>query len=248
MENIQGKVIVITGASSGIGEATAKKLAREGARVVLGARRTDRLQQLASSIKKNGGEALYKETDVTSYQDVKDLVNMAIENYHRVDVLFNNAGLMPLSLLRDLKVEQWERMIDVNIKGVLHGIAAVLPIMREQKSGHIINTDSVAGHSVSPGGAVYSGTKFAVRAIAEGLRKEESPDSTIRVTNISPGAVLTELPGTITDPVLKKQISEKEQTIGLSADDIANAVAYAISQPDNVAINEVLVRPTKQEN
>lgn len=248
MENIQGKVIVITGASSGIGEATAKKMAAEGAKVVLGARRTDRLEDLVSLINKNGGEAVCKKTDVTSAREVKELVNLAVEKYHRVDVLFNNAGLMPLSPLKDLKVDEWDRMIDVNIKGVLYGIAAVLPIMREQKSGHIINTDSVAGHVVSPGGAVYSGTKFAVRAIAEGLRKEESPNSLIRVTNISPGAVLTELPNSITDLELKKHIMEKEKDHGISAEDIANAVAYAVGQPDSVAINEVLVRPTTQTN
>lgn len=248
MENIQGKVIVITGASSGIGEATAKKLAGEGAKVVLGARRLERLEELVSYIHKNGGEAVCKETDVTSAQEVKALVDTAIEKYQRVDVLFNNAGLMPLSCLRDLKINEWERMIDVNIKGVLYGIAAVLPIMREQKSGHIINTDSVAGHVVSPGGAVYSGTKFAVRAIAEGLRKEESPESLIRVTNISPGAVLTELPNTITDSELKKHIMDKEKYHGITAEDIANAVAYAVSQPDNVVINEILVRPTTQMN
>lgn len=249
MDNIKGKVIVITGASSGIGEATARKLSAEGGKVVLGARRTERLEKLAADLRKAGGEVAFQQTDVTNKTDVQALVQTAVEKYGHVDVLFNNAGLMPLSPLRDLKVEEWERMIDVNIKGVLYGIAAVLPMMREQKSGHIINTDSVAGYAVSPGGwAVYSGTKFAVRAIAEGLRLEESPYSGIRVTNVSPGAVQTELPSTITDPKIKKQVEEKEKFRGIKPEAIATAVAYAISQPDEVAINEVIVRPTAQQN
>ncbi|WP_028984265.1 SDR family oxidoreductase [Sporolactobacillus terrae] len=249
MDNIKGKVIVITGASSGIGEATARKLSLEGGKVVLGARRTERLEKLAADLRKAGGEVAFQQTDVTNKTDVQALVQTAVEKYGHVDVLFNNAGLMPLSPLRDLKVEEWERMIDVNIKGVLYGIAAVLPMMREQKSGHIINTDSVTGYAVSPGGwAVYSGTKFAVRAIAEGLRLEESPYSGIRVTNVSPGAVQTELPSTITDPKIKKQVEEKEKFRGIKPEAIATAVAYAISQPDEVAINEVIVRPTAQQN
>ncbi|WP_028977585.1 SDR family oxidoreductase [Sporolactobacillus terrae] len=249
MDNINGKIIVITGASSGIGEATARKLSAEGGTVVLGARRTERLEKLAADLRKAGGEVAFQQTDVSNKMDIQALVQTAVEKYGHVDVLFNNAGLMPLSPLRDLKVEEWERMIDVNIKGVLYGIAAVLPMMREQKSGHIINTDSVAGYAVSPGGwAVYSGTKFAVRAIAEGLRLEESPYSGIRVTNVSPGAVQTELPSTITDPKLKKQVEEKEKFRGIKPEAIANAVAYAISQPDEVAINEVIVRPTAQQN
>ncbi|BBN97915.1 SDR family oxidoreductase [Sporolactobacillus terrae] len=249
MDNIKGKVIVITGASSGIGEATARKLSVEGGKVVLGARRTERLEKLAADLRKAGGEVAFQQTDVTNKTDVQALVQTAVEKYGHVDVLFNNAGLMPLSPLRDLKVEEWERMIDVNIKGVLYGIAAVLPMMREQKSGHIINTDSVAGYAVSPGGwAVYSGTKFAVRAIAEGLRLEESPYSGIRVTNVSPGAVQTELPSTITDPKIKKQVEEKEKFRGIKPEAIATAVAYAISQSDEVAINEVIVRPTAQQN
>ncbi|QAA21653.1 SDR family oxidoreductase [Sporolactobacillus terrae] len=249
MDNIKGKVIVITGASSGIGEATARKLSLEGGKVVLGARRTERLEKLAADLRKAGGEVAFQQTDVTNKTDVQALVQTAVEKYGHVDVLFNNAGLMPLSPLRDLKVEEWERMIDVNIKGVLYGIAAVLPMMREQKSGHIINTDSVAGYAVSRGGwAVYSGTKFAVRAIAEGLRLEESPYSGIRVTNVSPGAVQTELPSTITDPKIKKQVEEKEKFRGIKPEAIATAVAYAISQSDEVAINEVIVRPTAQQN
>lgn len=249
MEQIKDKVVVITGASSGIGEATARKLADEGAKLVLGARRTDKLEALVSEIISNGGDAYYQKTDVTSKEDVQSLINLAVKKYGRIDVLYNNAGLMPLSPLRDLKVDEWEYMIDVNIKGVLYGIAAALPIMRSQNSGHIINTDSVAGFAVNPGGwAVYSGTKFAVRAIAEGLRLEESPYSGIRVTDISPGAVQTELPTTITDPELKKQVEEKEKFNGIKPEAIANAVAYAISQPDDVSINEVIIRPTAQRN
>lgn len=249
MENIRNKVIVITGASSGIGEATARKLADAGAKIVLGARRTEKLKTLVAEIRNDGGKADYQKTDVTKKEDVQALINLAFKKYQRVDVLYNNAGLMPLSPLRDLKIDEWESMIDVNIKGVLYGIAGVLPIMRQQKSGHIINTDSVAGYAVNPGGwAVYSATKFAVRAIAEGLRLEESPYSGIRVTNISPGAVQTELPGTITDPTIKKQVEEKEKLRGIKPEAIAEAVAYAISQPDEVAINEVIVRPTVQQN
>lgn len=249
MDNVKGKVIVITGASSGIGSATATLLASKGAKVILGARREQNLADLAATITKDGGTAFYKKTDVSKKEDVQALVNFAIEKYKRVDVLFNNAGLMPLSPLRDLKVNEWERMVDVNIKGVLYGIASVLPIMREQKSGHIINTDSVAGYAVSPNGwAVYSGTKFAVRAIAEGLRLEESPYSRIRVTNISPGAVQTGLPSTITDEKLRKQVEEKEELRGIKPEAIANAVLYAISQPDEVAVNEIIVRPTLQLN
>lgn len=248
MDLVQGKIVVITGASSGIGSATAKLLASEGAKVILGARREEKLADLAAEINKNGGTAFYKKTDVAKREDVQALVNLAMEKFERVDVIFNNAGLMPLSPLRALKVDEWERMIDVNIKGVLYGIAAVLPIMRKQQSGHIINTDSVAGHAVNPNVAVYSGTKYAVRAIAEGLRLEESPYSNIRVTNISPGAVLTELPSTITDETIKKQVEEKEKNRGIQPEAIADAVLYAINQPSDVAINEVIIRPTLQKN
>jgi NADP-dependent 3-hydroxy acid dehydrogenase YdfG len=203
---VAGKVVVITGASSGIGEATARLLARHGARVVVGARRAERLEALVSGIRAAGGTAEYQTVDVTKREQVEALVNRARRTYGRVDVVVNNAGIMPLSLLEQLKVDEWDRMIDVNIKGVLYGIAAGLPIMREQKSGHFVNISSLAGHRVLPTGAVYSGTKFAVRAISQGLRQEASPD--IRVTLISPGVVESELGATTTDAETRKRIEE----------------------------------------
>lgn len=244
---IKGKVVVITGASSGIGEATAELLAAHGAKVVLGARREDRLQALVQQLKAAGGEAAYQVTDVTKQAEVKALVDLAQQRYGRVDVMFNNAGLMPLSPLNQLKVAEWERMIDVNIKGVLYGIAAVLPVMEAQNGGQIIATDSVAGHVTSEGSAVYCGTKYAVKAIIDGLRKEET-DHHIRTMLISPGAVETELYATITDQAIHDATYQREREIGLKAVDIANAVAYAIDQPDNVGINEILIRPTAQKN
>src|ERR1051326_8589043 len=197
--NIEGKVIVITGASSGLGEAAARHLSEQGAIVVLGARRVDRIQSLAEELTKNGGKALAIATDVTQYDQVKALVDAAVKTYGRIDVIINNAGLMPQSPLERLKIDDWDRMIDVNIKGVLYGIGAALPYMKEQKAGHIINVSSVAGHKVRPGGAVYSATKHAVRVISEGLRQEVKPYN-LRTTVISPGAVDTELPNTITEP------------------------------------------------
>lgn len=207
MDNIKGKVIAITGASSGLGEATARLLAAEGATVVLGARRMDRLQALAEEVKTRGGNALALATDVTVFNQVKNLVDTAVQAYGRIDVLLNNAGLMPHSPLERLKIEDWNRTIDVNIKGVLYGIAAALPHMKAQKSGHIINVSSVAGHKVSPAGAVYAATKHAVRALSEGLRQEVKPYN-IRTTVISPGAVATELPGSITEADVAERISE----------------------------------------
>jgi NADP-dependent 3-hydroxy acid dehydrogenase YdfG len=197
--NIEGKVVVITGASSGLGEATARLLSAEGASVVLGARRVERIQYLASELTGSGGKALAVATDVTDSDQVKKLVEAAVQTYGRIDVMLNNAGLMPHSPLERLKVEDWDRMIDVIIKGVLYGIAAALPYMKEQKTGHIINISSVAGHKVGPGGAVYSATKTAVRVLSEGLRHEVKPYN-IRTTVISPGAVATELPASATEP------------------------------------------------
>jgi len=185
MSNLNGKVIIITGASSGIGEATAKLLAKNGARVVLGARRTDRLEAIAKDIRAEGGTVEYQALDVTQRSQMEDLVQFAQSKFDRVDVLINNAGIMPLSALDQLKVEEWDKMIDVNIKGVLYGIAAALPVMKAQKSGQIINLSSIGGHAVSPTAAVYCATKFAVGAISEGLRQEVGGD--IRVTVISPG-------------------------------------------------------------
>jgi NADP-dependent 3-hydroxy acid dehydrogenase YdfG len=244
---IEGKVVVITGASSGIGEAAARVLAKRGAKVVLSARRTERLEQAVKEIRDAGGDAVYLNGDVTSKEDMKSLADFAIQHYHRIDVWVNNAGLMPLSYLNKLKIDEWDQMIDVNIKGVLYGIAAALPIMEKQRAGHIINVSSVAGHRVGLGGAVYSGTKFAVRAITEGLRMEVSPSSNIRTTIISPGMVETELLHTITDEdamqALKSRASMQHP---LRGEDIANAIAYAIEQPESVAVNEVLIRPTEQ--
>ncbi|WP_343584567.1 SDR family oxidoreductase [Herbaspirillum sp.] len=241
-DNIKDKVVVITGASSGLGEAAARHLATLGARLVLGARRVDRLEKLAGEINA-GGEAVVA-TDVTRLEEVQRLVERAIKIYGRVDVLLNNAGLMPSSMLEKLHVDEWDRMIDVNIKGVLHGIAAVLPHMVRQKSGHIINVSSVAGHKVGAGGAVYAATKHAVRALSEGLRQEVKPHN-IRTTIVSPGAVATELTQTITDPDIAagmKAVYER----AISADSFARVVAFAISQPEDIDINEVLFRPTSQ--
>ena len=243
--NIAGKVVVITGASSGLGEATARRLSAEGASVVLGARRVDRLQTLAGELTGGGGKAVACATDVTDRHQVKRLVDTAVETYGRVDVMINNAGLMPQSLLERLKIDEWDRMVDVNIKGVLYGVAAALPYMTRQKSGHFINVSSVAGHKVRQGGTVYSATKHAVRVISEGLRQEVKPYN-IRTTIISPGAVDTELPDTITDPGVAVAMRKFYDDIAIPADSFARAVLFAMSQPDDVDINEILFRPTRQ--
>ncbi|GAK48259.1 short-chain dehydrogenase/reductase SDR [Secundilactobacillus oryzae JCM 18671] len=241
------KVIVITGASSGIGEATAKKLADNGNQVVVSARREDRLKQLVAKIEAAGGQAVYHVTDVTKREEVADLAKFAVDTYGKIDVWMNNAGLMPQSTLDRYKIDEWDRMIDVNIKGVLYGIAAALPYMREQKSGHIINTSSVAGHAVHPGGSVYSATKFAVRVISEGLRQEEAlAESNIRISVISPGAVATELPDTITDPDTKKRVDKLYEDFAIDAERVAAAVQYAVDAPADTAINEIVIRPTSQ--
>lgn len=245
-EGIAGKVVVITGASSGLGEAAARLLAARGAAVVLGARRVDRIQALADELAAAGGKALAVETDVTDRAQVRRLVDAAVEAFGRVDVIINNAGLMPQSLLEKLKVDEWERMVDVNLKGVLYGIAAALPHMIRQRSGHVINVSSVAGHKVGPGSAVYAATKHAVRALSEGLRQEMTPHG-IRSTIISPGAVVTELPSTITDPDALGRVEKLYADVGIPADSFARAVAFAIAQPEEVDINEILFRPTRQE-
>ena len=246
MLNVEEKVVILTGASSGIGEATAKVLANKGAKVVLSARREERLRKLKSEIEKQGGTVEYKVTDVTSQQEVEELASFTLDNFGQIDVLINNAGFMPLSYLHEKRVTEWEQMIDVNIKGVLYGIAAVLPYMRTRKQGHIINVSSVAGHIAFPSSAVYSGAKFAVRAITEGLRQEEV-ENNVRTTIISPGAVDTELVNCISNQEIKKGIEEQIMEFGLPAEAIANSILYAISQPDNIAVNEIIVRPTKQE-
>lgn len=243
---IAGKVVVITGASSGLGEATARHLSGQGATVVLGARRVERLELLARELTGNGAKALAMATDVTRSDQVKRLVDAAVETFGRIDVMLNNAGLMPNSPIERLKVEDWSRTIDVNIKGVLYGIAAALPHMQRQKSGHIINVSSVAGHKIRPGGAVYSATKFAVRALSEGLRQEVKPYN-IRTTVISPGAVESELPDSITEPDVAKGMREFYAAVAIPADSFARAVAFAMSQPEDMDINEILFRPTRQE-
>ena len=243
-EGIKDKVVVITGASSGLGEAAARRLAKDGAKLVLGARRLDRLRALAKALSLRDDAVV--QTDVSKYDEVKRLVDHAVKLHGRLDVMINNAGLMPQSLLQRLKIDEWDRMIDVNIKGVLYGIAAALPVMQAQKSGHIINVSSVAGHKVRPGGTIYSATKSAVRVISEGLRQEVKPYN-IRTTIISPGAVESELPDSITDPDIGAAISKFYKETAISADSFANMVAFAMSQPDDVDINEILFRPTRQE-
>jgi len=245
MKNIKEKVVVITGASSGLGEATARMLSAQGATVVLGARRIERLQKLADELTANGGQALALATDVTDHDQVKSLVDAAVQKYGRIDVMINNAGLMPHSPLERLKIDDWNRTIDVNIKGVLYGIAAALPYMKQQKAGHIINVSSVAGHKVTPNGAVYCATKHAVRALSEGLRVEVKPYN-IRTTIISPGAVTTELPDSVTEPDVADKIHKFYKDTAIPADSFARAVVFAMSQPDDVDINEILFRPTSQ--
>ncbi|EKZ95358.1 putative dehydrogenase [Cupriavidus sp. HMR-1] len=242
MIGIENKVVVITGASSGLGEATARVLAAAGARVVLGARRVDRLEALAAELGISKDAVL--KTDVTDRSQVQRLVERATSLHGRLDVLLNNAGLMPSSMLERLHVDEWERMVDVNIKGVLFGIAAALPVMTEQKAGHIINVSSVAGHKVGPGGTVYAATKHAVRVISEGLRQEVKPYN-IRTTILSPGAVATELTQTITDPDIAAGMA-KTYANAISSDAFARAVVFAMSQPEDVDINEILFRPTNQ--
>jgi NADP-dependent 3-hydroxy acid dehydrogenase YdfG len=240
MSNIQGKVVLITGASSGIGEGAARLLAARGAHVVLGARRVDRLDALAAELTAAGGSVRVRALDVTDRADVQDFADFARAEFGRVDVIVNNAGVMPLSAIEALKVDEWDRMIDVNIRGVLHGIAAVLPGMQAQGFGQVINISSIGGLAVSPTAAVYCATKFAVRAISDGLRQESD---TIRVTVICPGVVESELADTISDPVAREGMKAYRR-IAIQPDAIARAVAYAIEQPADVDVNEIVVRPT----
>jgi NADP-dependent 3-hydroxy acid dehydrogenase YdfG len=240
MQGIAGKVVAITGASSGIGEATARVLAAAGAHVVIGARRADRLQRLADEIGANGGSARARSLDVTQRADMDAFARYAHEEFGRLDVLVNNAGIMPLSPLEALKVDEWDRMVDVNIKGVLYGIAAALPLMNAQGYGQIVNLSSIGGHRVWPTCAVYSATKFAVRAISDGLRQETDR---IRVTVISPGTTASELADTITDPG-SQEAMVAFRAITISAEAVANAIAYAIGQPEDVDVSEVVIRPT----
>lgn len=244
MSQVSGKSVIITGASSGIGEATAKMLAERGAKLMLAARREDKLDKLVAEIEANGGTASYQVVDVTKQSQVQALADETLKQYGKIDVMLNNAGIMPLSRLDQLLVEEWERTIDINIKGVLYGIAAVLPAMQRAQSGHIINISSVAGHVVFPNAAVYCGTKFAVRAITEGLRKEVGKD--IRCTIISPGAIDTELTHHISDEEASKGVNQLYK-LAIGAEAVASAIAYAIEQPKEVDINEILLRPTAQE-
>lgn len=241
---IENKVVVITGASSGIGEATALLLAERGAKVVLGARGAERLEALATHISNGGGEAVYARTDVRRREDLCNLVNLACERYGKLDVLVSNAGVMPISPLEDLCVEDWEDMIDVNIKGVLYGIAAALPIFRKQGSGHFVNIASVAGHKTVPNQSVYSGTKFAVRAISEGLRQEAGDK--LRVTIISPGIVQTNFTEGMTNPALRDQLAAIRDKLAMTPDAVARAIGFAIEQPADIDVNEIVIRPTAQ--
>eukprot|EP01098_Paradermamoeba_levis_P009056 TRINITY_DN3750_c0_g1_i1.p1 TRINITY_DN3750_c0_g1~~TRINITY_DN3750_c0_g1_i1.p1 ORF type:complete len:253 (-),score=85.50 TRINITY_DN3750_c0_g1_i1:89-847(-) len=249
--SLKGRTAIITGASSGIGRAVALALAHEGCKVAIAARRQDKLDELKQEIEKTGGVVLVKQTDVVNRQQVKDLVAETIKTFGHVDILINNAGIMPLTLLKNLHEDEWEKTIDVNVKGVLNGIGAVLPHMLERNSGDIINISSDAGRKVFSGGAIYCGSKWALEAITQGLRLE-TEGTKIRVTSIQPGGTYSELGNSITDsdPILKKNGEEymsKVQKL-LAGEDIARAVVYAATQPENCAINEILVRPTNQRN
>lgn len=244
-DNIAGKVVLITGGSSGLGEATARHLAAQGAKVAIAARRRDRLDEIISELTAQGQTARAYTLDVTKRSEVEETVAAVTRDFGRLDVLVNNAGLMAIAPIQKLMVDEWDRMIDINIKGVLYGVAAALPVFEKQKSGHVINLSSVAGLKVfAPGGTVYSGTKFAVRAISEGLRQEAG--NTFRVTSIEPGAVQSELKSGSGDTDSRKTVEEFYK-MAIPADSVARAIAFAISQPDDVDINEIVLRPTKQE-
>ena len=244
-ENIAGKVVVITGASSGLGEATARLLSKQGATVVLAARRANRINALADELNHAGGTAMAVATDVADREQMNQLIHSTVENFGKVDVMLNNAGLMPLAPLEKLKTDEWDQMIDVNIKGVLNGIAAALPYMMGQKGGHFINVSSVYGHKLGPDATVYCATKFAVRALSEGLRQEVKPYN-IRTTVISPGAVATELLEHISDQEIQSQTKQFVNQIAVPAETFARMVAFAINEPADVDVNEILFRPTAQ--
>jgi NADP-dependent 3-hydroxy acid dehydrogenase YdfG len=244
---IKGKVAIVTGGSSGIGYATALALSRAGARVAAGARRTDRLESLKKEIESSGGETMVQALDVTKKAECDAFVDAVAKKWGSIDILVNNAGLMPLSFFKNMKVDEWDRMIDVNIKGVLYCTAAAVPHMMAKKSGHIVNISSIAGRVVFPAGSVYCATKHAVTAFSEGLRQELSTRSNIRVTCIEPGVVDTELNDTITDASLQKFVEAAKQMQSLHADDIANAIVFAVDSPAHMNVNEIMVRPTAQE-
>lgn len=248
MKQNSQKVIVITGASSGIGEATAKLLAAQGNKIVLGARRRDKLEKIVAEISAAGGIATYQLTDVTKRNDVDMLAKKALDEYGQIDVWINNAGLMPQSTFDKLKVDEWEKMIDVNIKGTLYGIAAALLPMRQKKQGHFINISSIAGHLTHPGGGVYSATKSAVLAISDSLRQEEAlAKSNIRVSVISPGAIATELTHTITDQDIKPAIDKLYQQVAIAPERIAQVIAFTINSPVDTTLNEIIIRPSCQQ-
>jgi len=244
---IKDKVAIITGASSGIGFATALALSKAGAKVAIGARRTDMLSELEKKIKENGGEVYSQKLDVTKKNECNSFVDNVLKKWGTVDILINNAGLMPLSFFKNLKIDEWDQMIDVNIKGVLYCTGAVVTHMLENKSGHIINISSVAGRIVFPAGSVYCATKHAITAFSEGLRQELSVRKNIRVTCIEPGVVATELTNTITDESLQGFVENAKKMESLQAEDIANAIVYAVESPNHVNVNEILIRPTTQD-
>lgn len=244
---IKGKVAIITGASSGIGYAAAIALSKAGAKVAVGARRTDKLDALKNEITKNGGDVLVQKLDVTKKSDCDSFVDEVIKKWGTVDILVNNAGLMPLSFFKNRKTDEWDQMIDVNIKGVLYCTAAAIPHMAAKKSGHIVNISSVAGRIVFPAGSVYCATKHAITALSEGLRQEFSQRGNIRVTCVEPGVVATELTNTITDESLKAFVESTKKMEALRAEDIANAILYAVESPEHVNVNEILIRPVTQE-
>jgi NADP-dependent 3-hydroxy acid dehydrogenase YdfG len=244
---IKNKVAIITGASSGIGFATALALSKAGAKVAIGARRTDLLSELEKKIKENGGEVYSQKLDVTKKNECSSFVDNVLKKWGTVDILVNNAGLMPLSFFKNLKIDEWDQMIDVNIRGVLYCTGAVITHMLENKSGHIINISSVAGRIVFPAGSVYCATKHAITAFSEGLRQELSVRKNIRVTCIEPGVVATELTNTITDESLQGFVENAKKMESLQAKDIANAIVYAVESPNHVNVNEILIRPTTQD-
>ncbi len=244
---IKDKVVIVTGASSGIGLATALAFSKAGAKIAIGARRIDRLEKLQNEILQNDGQVILQKLDVTQKSDCDSFVDAVIKKWGTIDVLVNNAGLMPLSFIKKLKVDEWDRMIDVNIKGVLYCTASVLPKMLEKKSGHIVNISSVAGRIVFPAGSVYCATKHAVTAFSEGLRQELSPRYNIRVTIIEPGVVATDLTNTITDESLQGFVENSKKMDALKAEDIASAILFAVNAPNHMNVNEVLIRPTTQD-
>jgi NADP-dependent 3-hydroxy acid dehydrogenase YdfG len=244
---LRDKIVIVTGASSGIGYATALALSKAGAKVAAGARRIDKLESLKNEVQENDGEILIKNLDVTKKEECDSFINLVTKTWNRIDILINNAGIMPLSFFKNLKISEWEEMIDVNLKGVLFCTAAVVPHMITKKTGHIVNISSVAGRIIFPAGSVYCATKHAITAFSEGLRQELSQRYNIKVTCIEPGVVSTELPNTITDKSLESFVESVKKMESLKAEDIANAIIYSIESPHYLNINEILLRPLSQE-